>query len=149
MGREAMDTTTIQLDPHDVDAVGETMMTTAGVPVILSLSAFDVPRSVSVERDEARHVLRLTFQYIDHEEPVSEVVSPDLTVSLGKNSKKVLALEVKGGSAYEIRVRIVEGVEAQLRRAKKDNQRLNYKAIWNVVRGKKLESSLMAIAGGA
>jgi len=129
---------TIQLDPHDLFAEAERTFT-RGVPVILSLSAFDVPRSVSVERDSARHTLRLTFQYVDNEEAVAETVNPDLIVWLGKNSKKVLALEVKGAPALDIQVRIVHGVDEQLRRATKDNQRLNYKLIRNVVSSKKLE----------
>jgi hypothetical protein len=145
MGRGAMET--IQLDPRDVVAESETAMTTGGVPVILSLSAFDVPRSVRVERGPSQHAFRLTFQYVDNEEAVVETVNPDLIVSLGKNSKKVLALEVKGQSAWDIRLRIVEGVGEQLLRATRDNQRLNYKAIQNVIRSKKLESSLLAIAG--
>ena len=133
---------TIQLDPRDVVAESQTTLTTGGVPVILSLSPFDVPRSVTVDRDASR--LRLTFQYVDNEEPVIETVRPDFIVSLGKNSRKVLAVEIKGtaGSAWDIRVRIVEGVDAQLRRATKDNQRLNYRAIRNVVQSKKLEPLL-------
>src|SRR5437867_12791960 len=102
---------TIQLDPRDLVAEAEHAVTRGGVPVILSLSAFDVPRSVSVERDSARHTLRLTFQYVDNEQAVAETVNPDLIVWLGQNSGKVLALEVKEAPAWDIRVRIVHGVD--------------------------------------
>jgi hypothetical protein len=138
---------TIQLDSRDVAAEPQTTLTTGGVPVVLSLSAFDIPHSVRVERDAAHDSFRLTFQYVDNEESTSQVVDPNLTVALGKNSKKVISLEVKGRSARDIRVRIVEGVDAQLLRATKTNQKLNYQIIKKVIQSEKLGSSLLAIVG--
>jgi hypothetical protein len=129
---------TIQLDPNELAAESERATTLGGIPIRVSASAFDVPRSIMVERDVVRHLLKIVFQYIDQEPSVESTVGPDLVVRLGQNSKKVLAFEMKGTPerARDITFRVVDGVEAQLKNATKDNQRLNYRMIRSVIQNK-------------
>src|SRR5258708_7853060 len=85
------------------------------VPVILSLSAFDVPQSFTVDPQGVN--IRVTFNYIDQEPSEERFVDEGLTVSIGKNSGKVLGFTVKQNAqlAREITVRIAQGVDQQIR----------------------------------
>lgn len=128
---------TIRLTPEDVMPEQERVLAHGTVPVILSLSAYDIPNSLSVEPQGGQ--LRITFNYVDNEEAVARPADHDLTVLTGKNSGKVLGFVVKPDARKprEITVRIVQGVDDQLRRAAlRPNQRLNYRLIRRVVENK-------------
>jgi hypothetical protein len=131
------DTLTIRLTPEDVMPEPEAAMAHGDVPVILSLSAYDTPSSLNVE-NPGGGILRISFDYVDREARVARPVDDDLTVFVGKNSGKVLGFEVRRNARKprEIAVRIVEGVDAQLRSTTRPNQRLNYKLIKRVVSSK-------------
>ena len=50
------------------------------------------------------------------------------------NSRKVLGFTVSGGrEPKEVTVRVVQGVDAQIRLAQRDNQRMNYRVIRRVM----------------
>jgi hypothetical protein len=128
---------TIRLTPEDVMPEQERVFAHGNVPVVLSLSAYDIPKSLSVEPQGGE--LRITFNYVDHEEAIARRADHDLTVLVGKNSGKVLGFVVKPDARQprEITVRIVQGVDEQLRRvALRPNQRLNYRLIRRVVENK-------------
>jgi hypothetical protein len=128
---------TIRLTPEDVMPEQEHALAHGTVPVILSLSAYDIPNSLSVEPQGGQ--LRITFNYVDQEEAIARSADHDLTVLVGKNSGKVLGFVVRPDArkAREITVRIVQGVDEQLRRAAlRPNQRLNYRLIRRVVENK-------------
>jgi len=128
---------TIRLTPEDVIPEQEHTLAHGTVPVVLSLSAYDIPKSVSADLQGGQ--LRITFNYVDNEESVARPADHDLTVLVGKNSGKVLGFVVKSDARKprEITVRIVQGVDEQLRRAAlRPNQRLNYRLIRRVVESK-------------
>lgn len=127
--------TTLRLLPEDL-VEAEASYARGSVPVILSLSAFDIPHSISVDRKD--DAISITFQYLGHEEPVKRDAGPGLSVIVGKNSGKVLGFVAKRTSQQprDITVRIVRGVEEELKRATRPNQRMNYKLIDRVVRTK-------------
>ena len=124
---------TIRLTPEDVTSEQEPSMAHGDIPVILSLSVYDIPSSLTVAPEKG--LLRITFNYVDNEESVSRYVDDDLTVLVGKSSGKVLGFVVKPNTRQprEIIVRIVHGVDEQLQRATRPNQRLNYRLIRRVV----------------
>jgi hypothetical protein len=132
---------TVTLTPQELLSNSLTMAR-GQIPVILSLSAYDVPSSFTVRPHGDR--VQITFNYVDHEESVDHVVDQDLTVRLGRNSGKVLAFLVKPKhEPQEIIVRIVEGVDQQIQRATRPNQRLNYELIKRLV-SNRLEPALVA-----
>lgn len=108
---------------------------TSGVPVVLSLSTYDIPRSLAVGRDPSTRRWQIRFDYPDQEPPVDHLVDEELTVQVGKHSGKVLGFTVSAQitKPREITVRIVQGVDHELARAQRDNQRLNYELIKRVV----------------
>lgn len=134
---------TIRLTPEELTPEREWGVAHGTVPVMLSQSTFDIPTSLTIEPDGG--ILRITFNYPDREEPeVRPRSGPgDLTFSLGKNSGKVLGLVVTRGAQnpHDITVRIAEGVDQEIGKATKANQRLNYKLILRLVRGR-LERAL-------
>lgn len=111
------------------------------IPVILSLSAYDVPNSFTVTA--VGDSIRIDFGYIDREEAEQRSVDDRLIVLLGKNSGKVLGFIVKPDAQHpqEITVRIVHGVDEQMSRATRPNQRMNYALIKRVVQ-RRLETAL-------
>jgi hypothetical protein len=132
MKETPMETTRLPLDNLRVESLQATAH--GKVPVILSLSAYDIPRAVKIER-VASGMLSITFEYLDQEEPDNRVVDPDLTVIVGKKTEKVLGFMVNPTKTQpsDVSVRIVRGVDEQLRRATRENQRMNYRVIKDVV----------------
>ena len=125
--------TTVRLNPHDLMPESEqTEQVDNKTPVVLSLSAYDLPQAVTVKREEGR--IEIRFQYPDNEQDDVVIVGSDLSVILGKNSRKVLGFTVSGGrEPKEVTVRVVQGVDAQIRLAQRDNQRMNYRVIRRVM----------------
>lgn len=134
---------TIELRPEQF--VGETReMAQSGVPVLLSLSVYDIPRSLTADWDSPTGWLHIRFDYVDQEPPVDHPVDEELKVQLGKHSGKVLGFLVSPQlkKPREITVRIVQGVDQELLRAQRDNQRLNYQLIKRVVSSPVMEHLL-------
>ena len=115
-------------------------------PVVLSLSAYDVPMSMTMDKSEGGYELR--FEYADHEPAIDHVVDNDLTVQLGKHSGKVLGFYVRPTKTpKDIKVRIVEGVEQELAGTLRDNQRLNYQLVKEVV-STEMDELIAEVGGG-
>jgi hypothetical protein len=136
---------TLQLTPADIQVPFIRSKARDGVPVVLSLSAYDIP--VSLRVDESRDggdKISITFTYLDAEPPRAIAVDDHLTVMVGASSGKVLGFRVAAAdNPHDIIVRIVAGVEQQLRHTTRDIQKLNYKMIQGVVFSK-LEPLLTA-----
>jgi hypothetical protein len=132
--------TIFKLTPEDMKEE-HSALASGEIPVILSLSAYDVPNSftVTVVGDS----LRIDFGYIDREAAEHRSVDDRLTVLLGKNSGKVLGFIVKPDAQRprEITVRIAHGVDEQMSRATRSNQRMNYALIKRIVQ-RRLETAL-------
>jgi hypothetical protein len=111
----------------DLDAIsgstGPQPAESHGVNLIISASAFDVPRSVKIEIGP--ECMTLTFEYLDHEDEEEVVVDPNLIFAVGKNSGKLLKISAKGDGLQHI-PRILGGIEKARGSAKRDNQKLNY-----------------------
>jgi hypothetical protein len=127
--------TTVRLNPDDLKPEAEETVE-GKIPVVLSLCAYDIPHSVSVRREEPHGPIEIRFEYPDKEEDDIRRVDNSLAVILGKHSGKVLGFTVTGLRPKDITVRVVQGVDAQIRQATRDNQRLNYKVIRRVVTDK-------------
>jgi len=135
---------TVELNPLEFSTESRELAQ-GDVPVVISLSAYDIPSAVTLKRDPESGTLRISFDYVDREAAVTHIVDDALTVQLGKSSGKVLGFILKPTAQRpkDITIRIVEGVEKQLARAQRDNQRLNYEFIKRVVQNK-MESLLAA-----
>lgn len=126
---------TIRLQPGALAKATEEELRREGTPIILSLSSYDVPKSMKIDREPSGR-LHIQFEYLDEESAVDNAVDDELTVQLGKHSGKVLGFLVSGRirKPREVTVRIVSGVDRELARPRmKDNQRMNYQLIRRVV----------------
>jgi hypothetical protein len=126
---------TIQLSPEELTKESRELAR-HGVPVVLSLSTYDIPRSLTVDRDPSTGRWLIRFDYPDQEPHIDHSVDDELTVQLGRHSGKVLGFTVSAQitKPREITVRIVQGVDSELARSRlRDNQRLNYELIRRVV----------------
>lgn len=135
-----MKTETIVFDPDQLQLRTMTSTTSStGVPVRLSLSTFDVPRSVTID-DVAGGGLLIRFQYIDNEQATEHKTDESLTTLVGKNSGKVLGfiLGLTAIPAQQIPQRLAYVVDRELANATKDNQKLNYSLIRALVTEKAL-----------
>ena len=121
---------TLRLDPVELSLVRKAKVHGDAV-VSLSPSGYDVPRSVSVLRDPSGNLL-ITFDYVDQEKPDKRQVDDASVILVGEHSGKVLGFVMRD-APEDITQRIVTSVDWQLARASKDNQRLNYQLIRNVV----------------
>jgi hypothetical protein len=115
-----------------------------GSVVIRSLSAYDVPQTFTV--DHVAGALSIRFDYIDEELSESRVLDDSLTMLVGRKSGKVLGFLVRPdvGTGRSTSDRIVEGIEQQLPRVSRPNQRMNYELIKRIVR-KRLDSVLIGL----
>ena len=103
--------------------------------LFVSLSAYDVPRSLSAEMDKATKTLRVVFHYLDNEDDDKKKIDDNLTFVVGKHSGKLLAIELRNVAhpIPDITLQFSKGVAQQLERATRDNQRLNYRLIEKVL----------------
>jgi hypothetical protein len=92
--------------------------------LVLSPSVYDVPRSATIDVDELRDLLRVSFAYVDDEDAEEQALDEGLALELGKKSGKLLAFVLKL-PAVQIHARLAKGVDLQLARSIRDNQRLN------------------------
>ena len=130
-----MTTETIVLDPNQLQSTSTTSVTSSsGVPVRLSLSTLDVPRSLTITKEQG-DFLRITFKYVDDEQATEHRVDESLTTFVGKNSGKVLGilLALSFANVQQVLQRLRKELDRELEGATKDNQRLNYKLIKNLL----------------
>ena len=129
---------TVELDPKDLLSESESEEVSEGAHIVLTPSAYDVPRSLTVERDVVQHLLKIIFRYFDQERAVVKEVAPDLVARLGETSRKVLGFELKEppARAHDIAILLARGVEAQLNQATEASERLNYRLIRKVIDSK-------------
>lgn len=126
-----MSSKTVFLDPREVMPGIEE----SNVHVTVSLSAYDVPKAMTVEKDEREGLIRIKFQYMDEEKAKERQVDDRLTVLLGEKSGKVLGFVLKPDRDLprQISIRISQGADHEISRAKKKNQELNYRLIKKVI----------------
>lgn len=120
-------TTTIRITAADFADPGFRGGDSQEIPV--RLSGFDVPRFVRAYREG--DVLSIRFDYLDEEEGVPGHHN-GMKILVGKESGKLLALEISGFAGKDVReiaVEISRGIKEQLMEARRENQRLNYRAI--------------------
>ena len=111
----------------------------------VSASAYDVPRFMEVKLDHATRVLRIEFGYPDREDSTPHEVQKGFSVLVGVNSGKLLGFVVKEfQKPGEVTVGLIRVVDQQLQRATRENQRLNYQTIRDVVQNK-MEKALQAV----
>jgi len=121
----------IVFDPNQLQSTSTTSVTSSsGVPVRLSLSALDVPRSLTITRERG-NLLRIQFKYVDDEQATEHRADESLVTFVGKNSGKVLGIlfGISFATAQQALQRVSKELDRELEGATKDNQRLNYKLI--------------------
>jgi len=76
----------------------ETASQLGNVTVTSSSSPYSVPEAVSSYDDKSAGVYILEVRYIGSEEPKEAIISNNLTFLVGKNSKRLFAIEVPYGA---------------------------------------------------
>jgi len=117
--------------------------------MVISSSAYDVPKFMDVQVNRVTHTLRLDFGYLDQEASRPQRLDEDFTVYIGVNSGKLLAMEARNLSknSGEIVVGLTNSVERQLEHATRDNQKINYAMIKDVVQNQ-LRNRLSPLLAG-
>jgi hypothetical protein len=112
---------------------GKPVFGQGGTEVVLSPSVYDVPQSATIEWNGSERVVRVTFGYVDNETANERRIN-DLTLYTGKNSEKVIALSLKvGGANQKVADELAQGIDRQIAHATRDNQRLNYAIVRDVL----------------
>ena len=89
---------TTTLDPkniHDILGKQEINDNVGGVEISISLSVFDIPKSLTVNTDEEPGKMRIAFNYIDNEKAIEQKGNDKISFFVGENSGKGFA----GGGA--------------------------------------------------
>ncbi len=118
------------------------------------LSTFDIPRDATADIDKEAGLLTFRFRYVD-DEPAgpSQRIDDDISIDVGKNSGKLLALRInaKRYQAGELLVtfhRAIDAMGPALTRMRnlKAHQRENYQLVNAVIHTnrKKVENAIAA-----
>ena len=135
--------TILQLTAEDVALAPMETTVRGDVPIVISLSAYDIPTAITIDHDERTGRLKISFQYVTKDEPDERRVDDHLSVIMGARSGKVLGFSVDPKyRARDLSVRIVEGVEEQMKSATRQNQILNYRLIKRIIE-RRLEPELL------
>ncbi len=127
---------TITLNPTEL--VARTASTVSFGPAFANvwLSDYDIPHAVDLWLSEGGRDILIEFKYSDKEKSKVPVPGKGLLFKLGGESRKIGAMIVhtQGETVQEIVRRVAESVDAQYLAAKKENQRLNYLLIKELVK---------------
>lgn len=122
-----MSTKPILIDASKL-STGPVLTRSRGVVLYMSPSTYDVPQSVTIAADRGEVVL--AFQYLDREEEHELHIDEKLIFHVGRNSGKVLRILAKNTDGpREAAAHIVSGIDAQLDYLRRDNQKMNYAII--------------------
>lgn len=106
------------------------------------LSTFDIPLDATADIDKDAGLLTFRFRYVDDElAGASQRLSDDISIDVGKNSGKLLAvrINVKRYPAGELRVKFQNAIDEMDRalvktiRNLKAHQRENYQLVKSVI----------------
>lgn len=122
----------IELDPTDLDQPEDVLLD--GVPVTLSASPNEVPHGIRGYFDQRLKRFVIEFRYIG-EEPWRRVPDPARHVSfrLGRNSRRLYALEVDLNAAKERWVALVVQAIEEQKKELRNAWRRNYDIASNLV----------------
>ena len=129
---------TTTLDPkniHDILGKQEINDNVGGVEISISLSVFDIPKSLTVNTDEEPGKMRIAFNYIDNEKAIEQKGNDKISFFVGENSGKLMGFLINYGdqSPKRIAIEINEFVDNEITNLKRENQRLNYGLIKELV----------------
>ena len=115
-----------------------------GVEISISLSVFDIPKSLTVNTDEEQGKMKITFNYIDNEKAIEQKRNDKINIFVGENSGKLMGFLINygGKNPKRIAIEINEFVENELTNLKRENQRLNYGLIKELVSSSEIEPLL-------
>jgi hypothetical protein len=135
--------TTLKLDLVKLKNDLAESLTRGDSKVFVSLSSYDVPQSLTVQKGGRPGFIRVRFTYSDQEQDDVRPLGNGLTMLVGRNSGKVLGFDIKvQAPAHELAAQIVRGVRNEESQPNlRDNQRMNYQLIRRVV-GDRLEPLL-------
>ena len=113
---------------------GEPTLVHGESEVVLSASVYDVPQSATIEWNGSERVVLITFKYVDNEKAIERRLN-DLTLYTGKNSDKLIAVSLKVTTPdnKNIAEELARGVDRQIAGTTRDNQRLNYKIVRDIL----------------
>lgn len=105
---------------------------------------FDIPKSLTVNTDEEQEKMKLTFHYIDNEKAIEQKRNDTTSIFVGENSGKLMGLLINYGdkNPQRIPIEINEFVEKEIPNFKRENQRLNYGLIKELVASSEVEPLL-------
>lgn len=122
-------------DIHHLLEAKEVNENVGGVEVSISLSVFDIPKSLTVNTDEEPGKMRIAFNYIDNEKAIEQKGNDKISFFVGENSGKLMGFLINYGdqSPKRIAIEINEFVDNEITNLKRENQRLNYGLIKELV----------------
>ena len=120
---------------HRLLKAQEVRKDTGGAKVSISLSVFDIPKSLTVNTDEEQEKMKLTFRYIDNEKAIERKRNDTTSIFVGEHSGKLMGLLIHYGdkNPRQIPIEIHDFVEKEIPNLKRENQRLNYGLIKELV----------------
>ena len=83
----------LRIDPELIEE--KRTETAFGGRTSLSVSPYEIPEAIKGKLDLANKSIVVEFKYID-DEPIVLVKGPNVTVELGKNSRRMQRIELKG-----------------------------------------------------
>jgi hypothetical protein len=110
--------------------------------IAVHLSTYDVPRGARAGFDQKSGILNLAFDYIDEEPARQHALTDHIAVNVGKNSGKILGLQVsvakyKIGEVHVNFEKALEEVDRalveEIRHLKRANQSANYELVRSVL----------------
>ena len=130
----------IILNPEDIHHLLEAKEvkvddTVGDVKVSISLSVFDIPTSLTVKTDEERGKMEIAFNYIDNEKAIERKRNDTISIFVGENSGKLMGFLINYGdkNPKKIAIEINEVVDNEITNLTRENQRLNYGLIKELV----------------
>ena len=129
---------------HRLLKAQEVRKDTGGAKVSISLSVFDIPKSLTVNTDAEQEKMKLTFRYIDNEKAIERKRTDTTSIFVGEHSGKLMGLLIHYGDKNPRRIpmEIHEFVEKEIPKLKRENQRLNYGLIKELVSSSEVEPLL-------
>jgi uncharacterized protein YuzE len=85
--------------------------------------------------DKSTGVFHIFFKYLDQEEAIPKKLDDEITLKVGKNSGKILGLEIQvhKRGVHQIALQIKKAVQSEIPNLRKFNQRANYEVVSSVL----------------
>lgn len=122
------------LEIHPESFVNQTTEKQSG-GIWLGPSPYDVPTLAEARLNNTQPIsFSVRFTYVDQEEPEIKDITPDLRITFGKYSGKILIIQAKKAiSSPEAFVELINGIESALPESEKLNVKFNYQFVHSIL----------------